>query len=423
MRQVNDSVQQEIVELIVRLSDIEARLVSLTGGQVDVLIGADGDRHLLPNAQADVIRSAAAFQRMFSSAAVGIVRTNAAAQVQDANPAFCHMVGRSEEELLGAEFTSLLDPAHGQGLVDLIAEIRNGKRRDFVIESRLQHLGVDGIWSRFSVSAVHGTDDVMIGFVVITEDISEQRAAEAITERLQAEMAHLSRLNAMGAMASTLAHELNQPLAAVINYISGSLRLLDEAKGPTVLKIRDSMHSAQDCAQQAGETIRHIRNQLSRRDSQQRVVTAGSLVKDACNIALINASELGVNVVVDLDPAVTSVFVDDIQFQQILINLLRNAAEAVSGQAERQIVISTRLANSYVAFAVDDNGPGVAKAMEARLFNPFESSKPDGMGIGLSISRTIAEAHGGRLEYEASVLGGARFTILLPNSAESAHRA
>jgi two-component system sensor kinase FixL len=181
-------------------------------------------------------------------------------------------------------------------------------------------------------------------------------------------------------------------------------------------RIEAAMRSAEDCALRAGEIIRRVRQQVSRGETKHAVTTTGVLVQDACAIALINANELSLEFVIDLDPQVTSLHVDSIQVQQVIINLLRNAVEAVTGREDRRIVLSTRLINGYCALAIDDSGPGVDEAVVPRLFEPFESSKQNGMGIGLSISRTIAESHGGKIEYARSELGGARFTVLLPTA-------
>jgi PAS domain S-box-containing protein len=330
--------------------------------------------------------------------------------------------GQSADAVLGDGIFAFVHPDDRADVADRWAR-RVGDGAGADLNCRIADSHGTYRWWRIRAAQRQGAAGEVIGWYGTVEDIDAATRSELKLKQMQAEMAHMSRLNAMGAMASTMAHELNQPLAAISNYIAGSRRLLDATTGPTVHRIHDAMRSAQDCADHAGEIIRRLRKQVSRDDSQQSVVMTGPLVKDACNVALINASELGITVVVDLDPAMTSVYGDDIQFQQILINLLRNAVEAVSGRAERRIVVSTRRSGRHVAFAVDDTGPGVANAMEARLFEPFESSKPNGMGIGLSISRTIAESHGGRLEYEPSVLGGARFTILLPRSAQPKPRA
>jgi two-component system sensor kinase FixL len=227
-------------------------------------------------------------------------------------------------------------------------------------------------------------------------------------------MAHLSRLQAMGTMASTLAHELNQPLAAVVNYISGSRRLLGPATDPDAERIAEAMRSAEDCAMRAGKIIRKVREQVSRNVTSQAPESVARLIDEACSIALINAKSLGIRTQIDLDPKASTVLVDAVQAQQILINFLRNAVDAVSTTDRRRITITSRLDGEFCAISVNDSGPGIAPDMVAKLFEPFASDKADGVGIGLSISRTIAESHGGRIEHGTSSLGGACFTVKLP---------
>ena len=350
-----------------------------------------------------------------------VFTASAAGKITSIGSRWTQVTGLSANDVLGAGLFTLI---HHDDCADVAyrwaLRIADGVGAD--ISCRIADASGAYRWWRIRAAQRQDAAGDVIGWYGTIEDIDIGTRSELKLKQVQAEMVHMSRLNAMGAMASTLAQELNQPLSAVVNYIAGSRRLLEGTTGPAVHKVQDAMRSAQDCADRAGEIIRRVRQQVSRGDNQKSVVIAGSLVKDACNVALINAGELGINLIVDLDPAVNCVLGDDIQLQQILINLLRNAVDAVAGRAERRIVVSTRLSGSYVAFAVDDTGPGVATAMEGRLFEPFESSKPDGMGMGLSISRTIAESHGGRLEYERSVLGGARFTILLPSCAEPEDR-
>ncbi|KPF74355.1 hypothetical protein IP88_08100 [alpha proteobacterium AAP81b] len=349
-----------------------------------------------------------------------VFTANAMGKITSIGARWTQVSGLSADAVLGDGIFAFIHPDDRADVADRwTLRVADGVGADLVC--RIADAGGEYRWWRIRAAQRRSAAGTVLGWYGTVEDVDRATRSELKLKQVQAEMVHMSRLNAMGAMASTLAHELNQPLAAVISYIAGSRRLLESTTGPTVLQIQDAMRSAQDCADRAGEIIRRVRKHVSRGDSQPSVVAARSIIKDACNVALINARELGINLVVDLDPAATSVFGDDIQVQQILINLLRNAVDAASGRAERKIVISTRLAGSYLAFAVDDSGAGVAKAMEARLFEPFESSKPDGMGIGLSISRTIAESHGGRLEYEPSVLGGARFTVLLPISTDPEH--
>jgi PAS domain S-box-containing protein len=292
------------------------------------------------------------------------------------------------------------------------AGLQHGTLAD--IKLRLRHADGHYSWWRVRASPLRADDGSVVRWYGTLEDVDSATRGEQQLRQLQAEIAHMSRLNAMGAMASTLAHELNQPLAAVLNYIAGCRRLLANPSESSVEQIAMAMRRAEECALRAGEIIRRVRQQVLRGDSRHAVTTIESLIQDACAIALIDAHELSIAFEIDLEPAVAVVHVDRIQVQQVIINLLRNGVEAVTGRDDRKIVVSTRLLNGFCALAIDDTGPGVNDVMANRLFEPFESTKANGMGIGLSISRTIVESHGGKIEYERSSLGGARFTVLLP---------
>jgi PAS domain S-box-containing protein len=329
------------------------------------------------------------------------------------SPRIFKRLGLTREMTKNLDAITLVHPEDFAGAVSAVqAGLQQGYSAD--IKLRLRDSAGDYSWWRVRASPLRAEDGSVVRWYGTLEDVDSVTRGEQQLMHLQAEIAHMSRLNAMGAMASTLAHELNQPLAAVINYIAGCRYLLSAGSDASLERIEAAMRSAEDCALRAGEIIRRVRQQVSRGDSKITTTATGSLIHDACAIALINAHELSIDLVVNLDPEVATVHVDSIQAQQVIINLLRNAVEAVSGGVERKIVVSTRLENGFCALAVDDTGPGVNAAIAARLFEPFESSKANGMGIGLSISRTIVESHGGKIEYTASALGGACFTVLLP---------
>ncbi|MBC7576471.1 MAG: PAS domain-containing protein [Tardiphaga sp.] len=342
-----------------------------------------------------------------------IVTADAQGKLTGIGPRWTALTGVPVVTLLGDGLMAIMHPDdQAEGRASWAARVSDGAGADFTC--RFADAAGNFKWWRLRAAQRRGDDGKIIGWYGTLENVDAVVLAEQQLQQMQAEMIHMSRLNAMGTMASTLAHELNQPLAAVINYIGGSRRLLSRTAEPALDQIADAMRSAEDCALRASEIIRRVRQQVSRGGEGHGAVSAGSLVHDACSIALINARELSIDVVIDLDPAVTTLHAHAIQVQQILINLLRNAVEAVAGQPVRKIVVSTLLVGDHCAFAVNDSGPGVAEAMVARLFEPFETSKAHGLGIGLSICRTIAEANGGKLNYRRSVLGGADFTILLP---------
>lgn len=253
---------------------------------------------------------------------------------------------------------------------------------------------------------------VFTGFV---RDLTERQQTETRLQELQSELVHMSRLSAMGEMASALAHELNQPLSAIANYLSGAKRLLDRADANDP-RVGDALEKASEQALRAGEIIRRLRDFLSRGEGERRVENLPKLVQEACALALVGAKEhdVRVNYVIALDAE--SVVVDRVQVQQVILNLVRNAMDAMVEQPVRELTVSTAAVDNQMAMvSVADTGPGVDEAAAARLFQPFVTTKANGMGVGLSISRTIVEAHGGRIWTEPGPNGGAvfRFTLHL----------
>lgn len=253
------------------------------------------------------------------------------------------------------------------------------------------------------VNSEHGR--FFTGFV---RDLTDREEREARVEQLQAEVVHISRLSAMGEMASALAHELNQPLSAIANYLNGAKRLL--ARGGDVdPKAVEAVDKAVGQALRAGDIIRRLRDFLSRGEGERSVESLSKLVHEACGLALVGAKESGVDVRYELDPHLDRVLVDRIQIQQVLVNLVRNAIESMHGQERRQLLVSTVIEGDMALVSVADSGAGLDPVIAEKLFQPFVTSKAHGMGIGLSISRTIIEAHGGRIWTEANPEGGAIF--------------
>lgn len=248
------------------------------------------------------------------------------------------------------------------------------------------------------------------GFV---RDLSERQATEARLQELQSELVHMSRVTAMGEMASALAHEINQPLSAIANYLSGAKRLLERGEQPEP-RAMDALEKAADQALRAGEIIRRLRDFLARGEGERRAETLAKLVQDACALALVGAKESGVRVTYKLETGASQVMVDRVQVQQVILNLVRNALDAMSESPRRELSISTSFAPADMAqVSIADTGPGVDETASARLFQPFVTTKTNGMGVGLSISRTIVEAHGGRIWTEDNSHGGAIFNFTL----------
>ncbi|WP_165357161.1 PAS domain-containing sensor histidine kinase [Sphingosinicella sp. CPCC 101087] len=252
-------------------------------------------------------------------------------------------------------------------------------------------------------------------------DVTERNRAEEEIIRMQSELIHVSRLSAMGAMASTLAHELNQPLTAASNFISGARRLVD-AETDQAVELVAALESAGSATQRAGEILRRLRELVSRGAVAVTVEDLPRLIEEASVLGFVDERSLGISHRLELDPAARCVHADRIQIQQVLINLIRNAIDAMEQNPEGEIVLSTRAMGDMVEVAVADDGPGIRPEHFGNLFSRFMTTKSAGMGIGLPISRTIVELHGGKIWAENRPGGGAIFRFTLPTASEAKHK-
>jgi two-component system sensor kinase FixL len=327
------------------------------------------------------------------------------------------MFGYQEDEVLG-ENVSMLMPspdrerhdgylANYRGTGDRkiigIGRVTNARRRDgntFPIE-----LSVGEAWV--------GEKRIFTGFI---HDITNRQQTEGQLKDLQAELAHVGRVSEMSTLASSLAHELNQPLTAVTAYCQTIERIAQGDIGREQLElIAEAAGEAAKEALRAGEIVRRLREFFARGDSERQVEELPRLVTEANALALVGSRELGVEVQVELDPEAELVLADRVQVQQVLVNLIRNAIDAMLDTDERLLGISTSAGpEGFVTVAVSDTGSGISEAVAGQLFQPFVTSKQNGMGIGLSICRTIIEAHGGRIWFDPAPEGGTIFRFTLP---------
>jgi two-component system sensor kinase FixL len=247
--------------------------------------------------------------------------------------------------------------------------------------------------------------------------LAERESRERRLLELQAELLHVSRLNAMGQMTAAIAHELNQPLAAIANYINAAKRTLDASElDPSAAGRAQAMIvSAQEQAIRAGDIIKNLRNIVEKRESHRMPQDLGAVVKESLSVVLFGAADANIDVEMNIDPSIPDVMIDKIQIQQILVNLARNSMEAMLEAGERKLTVT--VGNGEAGFAnvtVQDTGPGLPKDVLDRLFQPFVTTKGSGMGLGLMICQTLAEANGGRIWYVKNLPRGTGFSFSIP---------
>jgi two-component system sensor kinase FixL len=248
-------------------------------------------------------------------------------------------------------------------------------------------------------------------FTGFIRDLTERRESERRLHELQSELLHVARLSEMGQMASALAHELNQPLSAISSYLSGARLSLDRGDAS---RAHTGIEKAAEQVERTGKIIRRLRDFVRKGEAERRMENLAQTVEEASALALVGAKVDGVKLEVQLDPTAPAVFIDKIQIQQVLVNLIRNAVEATAAVSRRELTIDSRSAAHMVEVSVADTGPGIDAAIKAKLFQPFVTSKASGMGVGLSLCRSIIEAHGGLLWAEDNPTGGAVFRFTVP---------
>jgi PAS domain S-box-containing protein len=249
----------------------------------------------------------------------------------------------------------------------------------------------------------------------LTLEAEKRVRADVRAQELQSELFHASRLSAAGQMAGALAHELNQPLTAFTNSVNAGRRMMANGAHHRVDTVRDVLDEAASQALRAGEIIRRLREFVTRGETDMRIESLPDLIREASDFASAGTGLHGARVRLSFDPHAAAVLGNRIQLQQLMLNLIRNAHEAMAQSERRELdVITARLDDGSVEIAVADRGPGLPVDIADHLFEPFHTTKRDGMGLGLSICRSIVEAHGGKLRHEPNCGGGAIFRVTLP---------
>ncbi|WP_034742960.1 sensor histidine kinase [Hyphomonas chukchiensis] len=330
---------------------------------------------------------------------------------------------RAAEALFGYTAAEII----GRNVRELMAG-RDESNHDQYIQNYLQTgerriIGIGRVVTARKADGTLFTMDLKIGeakigehwlFTAFVRDLTEQRKAEMRMREMQSELVHFSRLSAVGTMASALAHELNQPLTAVANYLEAGRDLLDRPGDASREILREAMDEGAKQAVRAGDIVRKLRGYVSRGEIDGRPVDLEPLLNDAAALARLSTNSSDVPILLRVAPGLETVIADPIQVQQVVINLVRNAQDALAETASPQISIEAAAGpQGYVTVSVTDNGPGLNKEVQATLFKPFTTSKSGGMGLGLSICQTIVEAHGGAISAENVPGGGTCFRFTL----------
>lgn len=326
------------------------------------------------------------------------------------------LFGYAQAEVIGRNVKMLLPDTHAQrhdghlrtyretGVKHVVGNVRGelGKRKTgetFPIELAVGEASIAG-------------ERIFTGFV---RDLTKRQETERRVQELQSELIHVSRVSAMGTMASTLAHEINQPLTAVTNYLEATRAMIGDSGDPLLGEIAEALELAAAQSLRAGTIVRRLRAFVEGGDTGFRIERLDELVEEATSLGLLGAHEAGVKVTMTIAAGLDRVMVDRVQIQQVLVNLIRNAIQSMAASPNKELRIETAPDRAgWVRVTVADTGVGLDPAIRDRLFDAFATTKEDGMGLGLSICRTIVEAHGGRIWAEAVEGSGTAFYFCVP---------
>ena len=376
------------------------------------------DRGTQPVRAASTAGRDAWVQAVLAAAVEGMIIIDEQGIVHSINPSATSIFGYAPEEVVGHNVNMLMASPFREAHDGYLEQYRETGRRH-VIGTGREVVGrrKDGseVPLELSVSEVDLGQRVFIGTL---RDLTERRRAEQRARQHEAELAHIGRINLMGEMATGIAHELNQPLAAIAAFTS-ACKMKALAAGDPPGNARDEtvelLDQIDEQTHRAAEIIRRLRRLVRKSEPHRSTVTVGAMVLDSISLIGTNARLKGVEIISDLGENLPAVIVDRVQIEQVLLNLLRNAVEAVEGSSQRTVSVFTRLTVSQmIEVEVCDTGVGLTDEEIPKVFEAFFTTKPDGMGMGLAISRSIIEAHDGKLLAAPGPEGGASFRFTLP---------
>jgi len=354
------------------------------------------------------------WRAVFENSAIGVALTDPSGRFLATNSAFQKMLGYTEQEIGALTFLELTHEDYRESNWQLVAELLEGKRKQFQIEKQYRRKDGSLIWVSNNVSLVPGTESMPRFLMALSEDITERKRTEETLRRTQAELAHVTRVASLGEMTASIAHEVNQPLAAVVANGHACVRWLS-ASPPNVPKAVEAAERIVKDGKDAGEVVRRVRALFKRTGVEKAPLDLREVIGEVLRLLDSYPARKHVSLDVVLDSDVPPVFADRVQLQQLVLNLMLNALEAlepISGRVKQLSVRSKRANGREAVIQVSDNGIGLDDSVAA--FEPFVSTKPEGMGLGLAICRSIVAAHEGTLSAERNVGFGTTFTVTLP---------
>jgi two-component system sensor kinase FixL len=374
-----------------------------------------GARQAVEASNLDLVAREAHLKSILDTIPDAMIVIDPKGRIQSFSVAAERLFGRKAAEVLGRNVSMLMPSPYREGHDGYLERyLRTGERKIIGVGRVVVGERKDGSTFPMELAVGEMKSNDKLFFTGFIRDLTERQKTERRLQELQNELIHMSRLTAMGEMASTLAHELNQPLSAISNYLRGARRILDGKAQNALALATEALDKAGDQSLRAGQIISRLRNFVARGEAERKVESLSKLLEEASALALVGAKDQGVKVRFDLDTSNDLVFADKVQVQQVVLNLIRNAIEAMAETATRQLVISsTANAGRMVRVSVSDTGSGLSPDILPQLFQPFVTTKQHGMGVGLSISKTIIEAHGGRLWAEPNPGGGTVFHLTL----------
>jgi PAS domain S-box-containing protein len=385
------------------------------GAAIVGTIGVSSDVTDLKRAEEALRESEARMRAIFDESPVGKALVDRSGGIEEVNDSLCRMMGFAREELVGMDIHRLSRPSdHGRNRREL-RRLREGER---ILQGERRLLRRDGGsgWFRITVSVFPDLGGEPDHRLVTIEDITQQRHSEEEASRQRAELGRVLRLRSMGELAAGLAHELNQPLAAVVNYAKGCVnRLRDGTVTPE--ELTHKLDQIADEALRAGSVIKWVQRYLRKEAPRRDPADLRALLENIVRLVEAEAErrEIEIRLLVPENPPAVSV--ESVQIEQVVFNLVRNAFDAIQAKGDEgpnAIEIGVAFGAEDVRVSIGDSGRGIGPGDPERLFEPFYSSKSDGMGLGLSISRSIIEAHGGRLRVAAASPAGTTFEFTLP---------